>query len=456
MHVEVSVALNFVISYLYNKLPRTRVVLLGDEIEKGLKKKFEGHWYPDKPFKGSGFRCVRVSGEKIDNVILQAAENVGLGINELKEYLPEELTLWIDPDEVSYRIGEKGQIKILYSDKSEKEFIDETEDCEVQITNRGFNPEAQSFNPDAQSFQPIDCLSSSLGNLTISPSSGGLSPSSPVSSSSWGGSPSPSPSGGCIFPSANSSAVVNNNNNNNNSGSTLQNYLQKTGHSGNPTMFTTATFAQTKFGSTKLKTNAKRPTRLSPTEFGTIFRQKAVTFQHPDLISPPRSRSLSPRDPRVEFMVDQQQRLLHSQQQQHLQQQFHQQQLQLQQQQLNFQLQQQQQLQQQHQYQQQRHQQHRLNIPADPHRMMNLGNPGNTVFGAGNLHDMFSGPSPLQSPVSQPQNLLSPSPSPVSTPNHSPMNSIQASPESQKNFIDGLNMNNVSYPNQYHHLLLAT
>lgn len=451
MHVEVSVALNFVISYLYNKLPRTRVGLLGDEIEKGLKKKFEGHWYPDKPFKGSGFRCVRVSGEKIDSVILQAAVNIGLGIEELKEYLPEDLTLWIDPDEVSYRIGEKGQIKILYSDKSAKE-SNETEDREVQNTNRGFNPEAQSFNPDAQSFQPIDCLSSSLGNLTISPSSGGLSPSSPVSSSSWGGSQSPSPSSGCMFPSANSSAV-----NNNNSGSTLQNYLQKTGHGGNMPMFTTATFAQTKFGSTKLKTNAKRPTRLSPTEFGTIFRQKAVSFQHPDLISPPRSRSLSPRDPRVEFMVDQQQRLLHSQQQQHLQQQFHQQQLQLQQQQINFQLHQQLQQQQQQQFQQQRHQQqHRLNIPADPHRMVNMGSPGNAVFGAGNLHDMFSGPSPLQSPGSPAQNLLSPSPSPVSTPNHSPMNSIQGSPENQKNFIDGLNMNNVSYPNQYHHLLLAT
>lgn len=447
MHVEVSVALNFVISYLYNKLPRTRVDLLGAEIEKGLKKKFEGHWYPDKPFKGSGFRCVRVSGEKIDNVVIQAAINVGLGIEELKEYLPEDLTLWIDPNEVSYRIGEKGQIKILYSDKSADE-SNETEDREVQNTNRGFNPEAQSFNPDAQSFKPIDCLSTSLGNLAVSPSSGGLSPSSPISSSSWGGSQSSSPSGGCMFPSANSSAF------NNGGGSTLQSYLQKTGHANNTPMFTTATFAQTKFGSTKLKTNAKRPSRLSPTEFGNFFRQKAASFQHPDLVSPPRSRSLSPRDPRVEFMMDQQQRMLHNQQQQQLQHQFHQQQLQLQQQQMNFQLQQQlHHQQQQQQFQQHRPQQHRLNIPADPHR---LGNHGNAMYGAGNLHDMFSGPSPLQTSASPAQNLLSPCQSPASSPMHSPMNSVQTSPENQKNFIDGLNMNKVSYPNQYHHLLLAT
>lgn len=51
MHIEIQVALNFVISYLYNKLPRRRVNLFGEELEKALKEKFVGHWYPEKPFK---------------------------------------------------------------------------------------------------------------------------------------------------------------------------------------------------------------------------------------------------------------------------------------------------------------------------------------------------------------------------------------------------------------------
>ena len=93
MHVEVSVALNFLISYLYNKLPRRRVDLFGEELEKGLKKKFEGHWYPDKPFKGSGYRCVRCNGEKVDSVIMNAARNAGLDLEEVKNYIPEELSL---------------------------------------------------------------------------------------------------------------------------------------------------------------------------------------------------------------------------------------------------------------------------------------------------------------------------------------------------------------------------
>ncbi|XP_060607271.1 protein Tob1-like [Ruditapes philippinarum] len=459
MHVEVNVALNFVISYLYNKLPRRRVDLFGTELEKGLKKKFEGHWYPDQPVKGSGFRCVRVNGEKIDPVIIQAASSVGLNLDEMQDYLPKELTIWIDPNEVSYRIGEKGQVKILYSDKTFEE-NNETEDHEVQVTNRGFNPEAQAFNPDAESFEPIDRLSASLGTLNLSPHSGGLSPSdiSPVSSSSWGGSQSTSPSGGAPFPSlsrATSPPPVA--------------YAPK--RQGNQ-LFTTATFAQTKFGSTKLKSNAKRPTRLSPTEFGNFFRQKAVpnNVQYPGLTTPPRSRSLSPRDPRVEFLIDQQQRFIHNQHQQQLQQQFQQQQQMLHQQQLSYQLQQQQQ-------QQFQQQQNRLGIPSEHHF---IGN--STQHVSGSLHEMFSGPSPLQSPVPSPmspgshpssqsvlpspqsqllqghQGQQSPGQSPLSIGSQSSANSLQISPENQKALFDGLGLNNGPYSStsQYHHLLLAS
>lgn len=53
MHIEIQVALNFVISYLYNKLPRRRVNIFGEELEKALKQKFQGHWYPTQPFKVS-------------------------------------------------------------------------------------------------------------------------------------------------------------------------------------------------------------------------------------------------------------------------------------------------------------------------------------------------------------------------------------------------------------------
>ena len=44
-------------------------------------------------------------------------------------------------------------------------------------------------------------------------------------------------------------------------------------------VYTAATFAQTKFGSTKLKTNSKKPARMSPTEFSNYIKQRAIQKQ---------------------------------------------------------------------------------------------------------------------------------------------------------------------------------
>jgi protein Tob/BTG len=65
MHEELSVALNFIISHLYNKLPRRRVDVFREELESGFKLRFQGHWYPEEPSKGSAFRCVKLAGDKV-------------------------------------------------------------------------------------------------------------------------------------------------------------------------------------------------------------------------------------------------------------------------------------------------------------------------------------------------------------------------------------------------------
>lgn len=41
-----------------------------------------------------------------------AARASGLDIAEIKSYLPGGLTLWIDPGEVSYRVGEHGHLQV--------------------------------------------------------------------------------------------------------------------------------------------------------------------------------------------------------------------------------------------------------------------------------------------------------------------------------------------------------
>lgn len=316
MDIEVSVALNFVISYLYSKLPRRRVDMFGEELEKAVRKKFEGHWYPEKPFKGSAYRCIKASGEKVDPVMETAAAMSGLDIDEVKDNLPLDLSVWIDPNEVSYRIGEKGVVKLLYSNKnnlnssSASHASDEGSldglDSEIQSANRG-------FNPDAQCFRPIDSLSSSLSNLSMSPSPTGNIYNPQPNGGQGVQAPTPAPVSRTSY--LNRSSLMN-------------------------TGFTAATFAQTKFGSTKLKTQAKRPTRLSPTEFSAYMRQKGsmhmplpgVPNYGPAIASLlpspgsarappiPRTNSLSPRDPRLD-LLEYQQRLMYMQHQQQQQQQ---------------------------------------------------------------------------------------------------------------------------------------
>jgi len=121
-------AVNFLIRFLYNKLPRRRVDIFADELAKELAKKFRGHWYPSKPSKGSGYRCLLIS-HSLDPVLVAATKESGLDLADVKSHLPEKLSLWIDPREVSYRIGENGSVNIIY----QKEKRNETEDlCDLE------------------------------------------------------------------------------------------------------------------------------------------------------------------------------------------------------------------------------------------------------------------------------------------------------------------------------------
>lgn len=77
MQLEVTAAINLIAANLYNKLPRRRVDAFAEELEKGIFSKFQGHWYPDNPSQGAAFRCLNVSGEKTDPIIIYAAINSG-------------------------------------------------------------------------------------------------------------------------------------------------------------------------------------------------------------------------------------------------------------------------------------------------------------------------------------------------------------------------------------------
>nr|XP_061805271.1 protein Tob2 isoform X2 [Nerophis lumbriciformis] len=193
MHLEVKVALNFIVSYLYNKLPRRRADLFGEELERILVSRFEGHWYPEAPLRGSAFRCLHLGAPR-DPVVELAAKRSGLDTEEVRSNVPAELSVWIDPYEVSYQIGEKGAVKVLYLEDPPG----------LSCDGERLEGEAKSlcFNPDAQVFVPI------------------------------GSQLSPSPTPTSVHPPPSSSLPA---------------------ARPQPITFTTAAFAATKFGSTKMK-----------------------------------------------------------------------------------------------------------------------------------------------------------------------------------------------------------
>lgn len=122
MKLEVHSAADFLMNLL--RLKKTEPLPDNDQLQnfKGsleslLVLHYRSHWYPEIPTKGSGYRCIRING-KIDPLIAQAGIAVGISPNRLRKMLPAELTLWIDPEEVAYRIGENGSICVLYDSQS--------------------------------------------------------------------------------------------------------------------------------------------------------------------------------------------------------------------------------------------------------------------------------------------------------------------------------------------------
>jgi len=125
MRVEVTSAANFLVRLL--RLNKESAVVSDQQLEiyrsaliETLRIRYQEHWFPEKPCKGSGYRCIRING-KIDPVLVQAGDLVGLPGQFLHTLFPSELTMWIDPMEVSYRIGENGSICVLYDEREVEE-----------------------------------------------------------------------------------------------------------------------------------------------------------------------------------------------------------------------------------------------------------------------------------------------------------------------------------------------
>ena len=126
MQVELKKATNFLISLIKMAkcdVSETQLNHLSSVIFNLMMSKYREHWYPENSIRGSGYRCIRIDG-KMDPLIGQALKICGLRNNILYSDFPVDFSMWIDPREVSYKMGERGGICQLYKQ----------EDCEITLT----------------------------------------------------------------------------------------------------------------------------------------------------------------------------------------------------------------------------------------------------------------------------------------------------------------------------------
>jgi protein Tob/BTG len=176
MKVEINSAADFLMNLLrvrqQDTLTETQLHSFRGSLITVLNEKFRDHWYIENPRKGepqlpfslffrriisifskfqlfnysfvcvcarylgSGFRCIRVNTEIADPCITKAAKDCRISALTIRDLLPQEITLWIDPATVCYRIGENGSISCLYdanrSSPSNSLESSESEDrCEI-------------------------------------------------------------------------------------------------------------------------------------------------------------------------------------------------------------------------------------------------------------------------------------------------------------------------------------
>lgn len=107
MKEEILAAVMFLVRFIEKSetFPRDQLDNFKNNLTSLLTQRFEKHWFPEVPAKGQGYRCIRVNGTSpVDMTLEKAAVQCGLRYRDLR--LPTELTVWVDPSEVCYRLGE--------------------------------------------------------------------------------------------------------------------------------------------------------------------------------------------------------------------------------------------------------------------------------------------------------------------------------------------------------------
>lgn len=104
MKDEVNAAVDFLAKLVAKNqnLNQDRIEEFRSKLTSTLMSKYKNHWFPDRPSRGQAFRCIRINENiRQDTLLVLVCQDIGINYSDLK--MPIELTLWIDPEEVTCR-----------------------------------------------------------------------------------------------------------------------------------------------------------------------------------------------------------------------------------------------------------------------------------------------------------------------------------------------------------------
>lgn len=107
MRQEIDVALDLLTSYVqrFGSINEGTLERFRTHLQQSLLQHYQGHWYPDKPTKGQAYRSLEFNKDKdyCNDIVAQICQKLGFASKLLG--IRHELTLWIDPFEITIRLG---------------------------------------------------------------------------------------------------------------------------------------------------------------------------------------------------------------------------------------------------------------------------------------------------------------------------------------------------------------
>ncbi|KAF9133707.1 Protein btg1 [Linnemannia schmuckeri] len=116
MLIEINCASDFLCRYVANASSCTPQIMesFKSQIMALMQEKYTNHWDPQRPHYGNGYRAITSFGGKVDPLLCEAAQKSDLPLETLEGHIPRDLVLWVEPFNVSFRVGDHGSINTIY------------------------------------------------------------------------------------------------------------------------------------------------------------------------------------------------------------------------------------------------------------------------------------------------------------------------------------------------------